>query len=83
MFRTGSIYGQRSLVDICDEEFNNALTWVIDTQQPLEDETSEAVARVLDLTPARTDIRQRMQDGLKSLEQTGRIRRLAGHLYLQ
>ena len=83
VFRTGSIYGQRSLVDICDEEFNNALTWVIDTQQPLEEETSEAVARVLDLTPARTDIRQRMQDGLKSLEQTGRIRRLAGHLYLQ
>lgn len=83
VFRTGSIYGQRALVDICDEEFNNALTWVIDTQQPLEDETSEAVARVLDLTPARTDIRQRMQAGLKSLEQAGRLRRQAGHLYLQ
>lgn len=83
VFRTGSIYGQRALVDICDEEFNNALTWVIDTQHPLEEETSEAVARVLDLTPARTDIRQRMQAGLKSLEQAGCLRRRAGHLCLQ
>ena len=83
VFRTGSIYGQRALVDICDEEFNNALIWVIDTQHPLEEETSEAVARVLDLTAARTDIRQRMQAGLKTLEQAGRLRRLNGHLSLQ
>lgn len=83
VFRTGSIYGQRALVDICDEEFNNALIWVIDTQHPLEEETSEAVARVLDLTAARTDIRQRMQAGLKNLEQAGRLRRLNGHLSLQ
>lgn len=72
-FRTGSIYGQRTITDICDEEFNNAVEWVIATQSPLEDEASEAVCRVLDLTPARTKIRPRMQLALARLEQSGRL----------
>lgn len=83
VFRTGSIYGQRNLTDICDEEFNNALTWVIATQEPLEEDTSEAVARALDLTPARTAIRSRMTAGLAQLEQEGRLERKDGRLRLQ
>lgn len=83
VFRTGSIYGPRALVDICDEEFNNALAWVIDTQKPLEEETSEAVARVLDLTPARTEIRERMEAGLRALENANRLIRRNGRLSLK
>lgn len=83
VFRTGSIYGQRNLTDICDEEFNNALTWVIATQEPLEEDASEAVARVLDLTPARTAIRLRMSLGLAQLDSEGRLERKGGRLRLQ
>lgn len=83
VFRTGSIYGQRSLTDICDEEFNNALTWVIATEHPSEDEASEAVARALDLTPLRTDIRSRMTKGIAKLEQEGRLERKDGCFYLE
>lgn len=82
-FRTGSIYGQRTITDICDEEFNNALEWVIATQSPLEDEASEAVCRVLDLTPARTKIRDRMQLALTRLEQSGRLVLKNGSYHLE
>lgn len=83
VFRTGSIYGQRALTDICDEEFNNALTWVIATQEPLEEEASEAVARALDLTPGRTAIRSRMSAGLAALERDERLVRKNGRFHLQ
>lgn len=83
VFRTGSIYGQRALTDISDEEFNNALTWVIATQRPLEEEASEAVARVLDLTAARTSIRQRMAAALTLLAKEGHLERKDGRFHLQ
>lgn len=83
MFRTGLIYGQRSLTSICDEEFNNTLTWVTVMQESLEEGVSEAVACVLDLTPARTIIRSRVSLGLAQLDSEGRLEREDGRLRLQ
>lgn len=83
VFRTGSIYGRRSLADICDEEFDNALTWVIATQSPLEDDASEAVAHALDLTSARTAIRSRMAAGLAKLDNAAKLERKNGRFHLQ